>query len=656
MKHSSTLTGRMKSILLVIFLSLGVFYTAQSQVTVTYNTNGSFTVPAGVSKLTVEAWGGGAGGSTIGAATNGGGGGAYARNVLTVTPGSTHSITIGSGGGPGVNGGVTIFSASALAVAFGGNSSGVGGSASGTGSTQYGGGNGALPATNRGGGGGSSAGSAAPGNNGSGITGGVAPANGGNGGNAQDSDDGSGGNGSAPGGGGAGKSGTGTAGNGANGRIVITYPSFVAASLDCVCNNDQTPNQTDGTFTTVLIIKASDDSPLISGSAFTIISSTGLNNIYGGPIANQTFTFCPGGNCPTGVSAGQYYMYAKVQSSGTYSATIDGPDANVTADITLASTNCNVSYPALPVFPTGLTDEICLSGTLNMSGVSNSIYALDNSQFAPQLPDGFSQSGQSVDGSGNTSGTTVLTITPPVIEADNDPFFELHLISQINGCKTSSYKEFNVYNPVNPDLESITLNCLDPKKDTVFFLAYLIGDNNTGGGEFYVDGNLIDEGKYHLGIDPNNPLPVCKEASYTIIDSCGNSHTESASFLVTFGPKPAFDFAAGSPKSPQCTIDALDLTLNRTSNGANASFFAYDDGGNTIPVTYPTVSLPSPSPGEVIKYTICLTESNDAPAACAGTPDPEECRDTICREFILYQDNSECGALNPFASTYQLHG
>ena len=69
----------------------------------TFNANGSFTVPTGVTSIIVEAWGGGgSGGGTASAPSgqarggSGGGGGAYALKTLTVTPGSTLSIVVGA--------------------------------------------------------------------------------------------------------------------------------------------------------------------------------------------------------------------------------------------------------------------------------------------------------------------------------------------------------------------------------------------------------------------------------------------------------------------------------------------------------------------------------------------------------------------------------
>lgn len=65
-------------------LLLALLGTASAQVATTFITNGSFTPPAGVSKVVVECWGGGGRGGTR--TTNGqgggGGGGAYVRSVL----------------------------------------------------------------------------------------------------------------------------------------------------------------------------------------------------------------------------------------------------------------------------------------------------------------------------------------------------------------------------------------------------------------------------------------------------------------------------------------------------------------------------------------------------------------------------------------------
>lgn len=70
-----------------------------------FDTQGTstYTVPAGVTNVTVKAWGGGGGGgggSTYGSGGDGGGGG-FTQTTLSVTPGETLNINVGGGGGAG---------------------------------------------------------------------------------------------------------------------------------------------------------------------------------------------------------------------------------------------------------------------------------------------------------------------------------------------------------------------------------------------------------------------------------------------------------------------------------------------------------------------------------------------------------------------------
>jgi len=77
-------------------------------VTTPFTSTGSWVCPTGVTSVTVQCWGGGGGGGyTTGAAFKGGGGGggAYAAGTYTVTPGSSYTCSVGSGG-VGSTGGV----------------------------------------------------------------------------------------------------------------------------------------------------------------------------------------------------------------------------------------------------------------------------------------------------------------------------------------------------------------------------------------------------------------------------------------------------------------------------------------------------------------------------------------------------------------------
>lgn len=85
--------------LLTLFTLLG-FSDAFGQTTETITTTGAgtWTVPCGVTSITVEAWGaGGSGGGTTDNNSRGGGGGAggtYVSSTIAVTPGTTYNLFV----------------------------------------------------------------------------------------------------------------------------------------------------------------------------------------------------------------------------------------------------------------------------------------------------------------------------------------------------------------------------------------------------------------------------------------------------------------------------------------------------------------------------------------------------------------------------------
>ncbi len=251
-------TGIFLITIAILFFGLAVDNAeGQSQ---TFTSSGTFTVPSGITSLTVEAWGAGGGGSSISSRYRrggGGGGGAYARSVITVTPGSSIQLVVGAGGSANRDGGSSTFGNNLVSADGGKGASnnsgnaGSGGSASSSkGDVTYNGGNGADAGNYNSGGGGGAAGSNGAGGDASGSTGGSGTnQNGGDGGTGvYYNNDGN--NGQNYGGGGSGASlwygrGT-TGGSGADGLIIVSWTpmqpvdnnvlSYVNGVSGTICN------------------------------------------------------------------------------------------------------------------------------------------------------------------------------------------------------------------------------------------------------------------------------------------------------------------------------------------------------------------------------------------------------------------------------------
>jgi len=205
----------------------------------------TWTSPANVTCIKVEAWSGGGAGGTVNTNNTrggGGGGGGYARSTVTVTPITPYSVVVGAGGtggSPSTGGGHSSFGTSLVYVTGGqagiNTTGGAGGGGTGTiGQTIYTGGNGAngVSTSDLSGGGGGGAGSGGSGSNASGSSGGNGGTpNGGKGGNGVYTGN-NGFPGNTLGGGGSGGnkstgSGSYTGGNGAGGQVRITYISTI---------------------------------------------------------------------------------------------------------------------------------------------------------------------------------------------------------------------------------------------------------------------------------------------------------------------------------------------------------------------------------------------------------------------------------------------
>lgn len=254
-------------LLFILFFGLAKEGLGQGVITQTFTSSTTWTIPAGVTEITIHCWGGGGGGGSARKSSDncytsggGGGGGGYSTLVLSVTAGQTCTVTVGSGGGGGSNGGngtngssssVTYNGPGGGACTAGGGSGGIGkwgdclygnGGSGGTGT--YKGGSGANSNSSAGGGGGGGAGSGSAGSNGAvrgGGNGGSGTYTGGKGGDGADWKAGNAG--TVRGGGGASASWSGEnwkGGDGARGEVIITYPDCTAPSALTYTNNAPT--------------------------------------------------------------------------------------------------------------------------------------------------------------------------------------------------------------------------------------------------------------------------------------------------------------------------------------------------------------------------------------------------------------------------------
>jgi fibronectin-binding autotransporter adhesin len=305
---------------LLLFLLLTVFTKSNAQTTTVSFTNpannglpaNTFTVPAGVTNVSINVYGAGGGGGrkpTSSDGGGGGGGGGFRGGSLAVTPGNTITVAVGTGGTVGVvdgvggnaggNSSVTHTLGTITANGGSGGGSGItgagaggaggGGSFTGTVTSQiaFTGGAGGNGDNSEGGGGGGGAGLSGAG--GAGDPGSAGTHNGGTAGGGNAGTGGAGGNdeaginGNTAGGGGgaAGDDGGFAAGTGANGRVDITYtlPNTTGISLSAtsICNG----NGTDVTISS---------SNLVTGTYTITYNVTGTLNSISSTDVNISFT------------------------------------------------------------------------------------------------------------------------------------------------------------------------------------------------------------------------------------------------------------------------------------------------------------------------------------------------------------------------------
>lgn len=360
--------------LLFLFLFSGTQLHAQS--TQTYTADGSFTVPAGVTSITVECWGAGGGGSRItsnsGRRGGGGGGGAFALRTFAVTQGTIYNFTVGLGGTGGTNssfataGGNTVFIAGTIAASGGApgfdnsTNAGAGGTAASSfGTTTRSGGNGANGGGTNSGGGGGGAGTANPGSNATGAAAGAGGAFGGGDGGTGVSGSSNGNAGSTYGGGGSGavtNSNTDRYGGaGANGAIRITW-----------------------TCPTYSLTSTSATSVCINNSSSVSLTSTAV----GLPVGTYTVTYnLSGANTAAGATASMTVSTAGTGSfntlvlpnSGATTIRITNLQSELCTNAISTNNTANITVSALPAAPV-LSPATACQGTTPTFTASNGTY------------------------------------------------------------------------------------------------------------------------------------------------------------------------------------------------------------------------------------------------------------------------------------------
>jgi parallel beta-helix repeat protein len=360
--------------------SADLTFTTTAATVQSFTSSGSWTVPAGVTSVTVEVWGGGGRGGSVTSTSSsevaggGGGGGAYSKSVIAVTPGQVIPYVVGAGSTTTTAGGDSYFINASTVMAKGGSSAADnsttaaagGASGSGFGTTKYSGGTGAAGTTsgNYGGGGGSSAGTAANGTTATNATGATAPTGGGNGGSGRSSSSGVGTTGSTPGGAGGGayrSSGTTTyaGGNGVAGQVRLTFYVSIDATTTSVNCGAGTPTTTyGGSISCVATVTAASGTTSPSGTvAWTsngagpfVTSPCTLSGTGGSASCSVTYT-------PTSVGTGAHLITASYAGDTNFLASIGSQ--TVTVNKLAASVTPNAASKTY-----GDADPASFSGTL----------------------------------------------------------------------------------------------------------------------------------------------------------------------------------------------------------------------------------------------------------------------------------------------------
>ncbi len=456
--------------LALLFLAGFLTINLYSQTTSPFTSNGTFIVPAGVTSILVECVGAGGGGSSLtanNARGGGGGGGAFASSVLSVIPGTSYSVVVGSGGLANTSGGSSSFGSN-LVLAAGGtggvnnnSTAGAGGTiAASIGTTRYPGGNGANGGTTYSGGGGGGAGTTGAGGNAptaaAGTFGTGTSLYGGHGGiSVTGSLNGNPGN--TYGGGGSGSvtnSNTSrTGGSGAGGYVIITYT--------CPVYNIQSISVTGA---------------ICAGNSSTVTVNSTATDL---PVGRYTVTYNQGApNAGTGLTA---TMIVTIAGSGSFSTGNLNNAGSTTITITsLSSGNCNSAVSATNNISVNSSPSAAgsISGTTSIcqgqTSVSYSVPVITN---AANYVWSYSGTGATI--SGNTQ--TITIDFSATATSGNLTVFGTN--GTCNGAVSANYaitvKQNATLTLTSDPATSNQTTCIS---SAISSITYLVGGSGTGAG------------------------------------------------------------------------------------------------------------------------------------------------------------------------------
>lgn len=418
-----------------MILWIGLFSNAAQAQSKTFTSSTTFTVPHGVTSVSVECWGGGGkGGSTVsnGTETGGGGGGAYAKkNTVTVTPGSNQNVVVGLGSTTTAAGGDSYFISTSTILAKGGsscannsNNGAAGGSSSASiGDVKRAGGSGANGSSgNYGGGGGSSAGPNNAGVAATNATGATAPTGGGNGGNGRSSSNGNGTAGSVPGGGGggvfSGNTGSFSGGNGANGQVIITWAC--SHSLTSAVGTDNQTVCLGGTIAPITYSMVGAYGATFSGlpTGITGTYTDGAISISGTATTSgvYNYTITPVNGCSSNVITGKITVLApptSLNAVASASSICMGSSVNLIAS---SSSNSSLSAIVLNENFNGSSNGWTTLNTSTGGTVANSAwtlrangYSVSSETFTSNDASQFYITNSDAQGSGTTTATQLVS-------------------------------------------------------------------------------------------------------------------------------------------------------------------------------------------------------------------------------------------------------